>query len=310
MGARPLLAGISITVAIAALLAISVATASAVTGGAPSPGGSPPPPGSPSGSPAAGTPSAGAISLVSATISPRKSFYYGFRYPRLSYAIGSNQAQNDLRIDVVDVAGEAVRTFYRNDVAPNTTNAIRWDGTTNAGRPAPNGRYTFQVSSQTGALAARPATSSAAGQLSFAFYGYAFPVLGAHDFGSSGARFGAGRSGHTHQGQDVMAECGLTLVAARGGRVQYSAYQGAAGNYVVIDGKGTTLDFMYAHLAEPSPLKTGDTVRTGQPIGIVGDTGDATACHLHFEIWLAPGWYEGGSPVDPLGYLKKWDAYS
>ena len=39
------------------------------------------------------------------------------------------------------------------------------------------------------------------------------------------------------------------------------------------------------HLAEPSPLKVGDLVRTGQPIGIVGDTGDATACHLHFELW-------------------------
>lgn len=310
MGARPWLAGISITVAIAALLAISVASASAATGGAPSPGGSPPPPGSPSGSPAAGTPSAGALRLVSAKIAPRKSFYYGFRYPRLSYAIGSGQPQNDLRIDVVDVAGEAVRTFYRNDIAPRATNAIRWDGTTNAGRPAPNGRYTFQVSSQTGASAARPATSSEATDLSFAFYGYAFPVLGVHDYGSAGARFGAGRSGHTHQGQDVMAECGVPLVAARGGRVQYSTYQAAAGNYVVIDGKGTTLDFMYAHLAEPSPLKTGDSVRTGQPIGIVGDTGDATACHLHFEIWLAPGWYEGGSPVDPLSYLKKWDAYS
>jgi murein DD-endopeptidase MepM/ murein hydrolase activator NlpD len=51
---------------------------------------------------------------------------------------------------------------------------------------------------------------------------------------------------------------------------------------------------MYAHLAEPSPL----------------NTGDATACHLHFEIWTAPGWYEGGSPIDPLPYLEKWDAYS
>ena len=73
-----------------------------------------------------------------------------------------------------------------------------------------------------------------------------------------------------------MAACGTPLVAARGGTVQYAGYQGAAGNYIVIDGKGTGYDFMYAHLAEPSPLQTGETVRTGQPIGIVGDTGDAT----------------------------------
>jgi murein DD-endopeptidase MepM/ murein hydrolase activator NlpD len=146
--------------------------------------------------------------------------------------------------------------------------------------------------------------------LSFAFYGYAFPILGNHEFSMGEGRFGAPRSGHTHQGQDVMAACGTPLVAARGGIVQYAGYEGSAGNYLVIDGKGTPNDFMYAHLAEPSPLHTGETVRTGQPIGIVGDTGDATACHLHFEMWGPPGWYEGGSPFDPLPYLQKWDAYS
>ena len=107
-----------------------------------------------------------------------------------------------------------------------------------------------------------------------------------------------------------MAACGLPLVAARGGRSSTRATRASAGNYLVIDGKGTPYDTAYMHLAEPSPLKTGEPVRTGQPIGIVGDTGDATACHLHFELWGAPGWYEGGSPVDPLPYLKKWDAYS
>ncbi len=308
--ARPWLAGIWITIAAAALLLGLAASAAASTGGAPTPAGSPPPPGSPSGAPASGTPSAGALRLVSATTAPRKSFYYGYRYPRLSFAIASSQSQNDLRVDVVDVAGESVRTFFRNDVAPKAEVRIRWDGTTNAGRPAPNGRYSFQVSSQAGTAAARPSTSSEAIDLSFTFFGYAFPVLGSHDFGGAGGRFGAPRSGHTHQGQDVMAACGTPLVAARGGAVQYSGYEGNAGNYVVIDGKGSSLDFMYAHLAQPSPLQTGDQVRTGQPIGVVGDTGDATACHLHFEIWTAPGWYQGGSPIDPLPYLEKWDRYS
>jgi murein DD-endopeptidase MepM/ murein hydrolase activator NlpD len=27
-----------------------------------------------------------------------------------------------------------------------------------------------------------------------------------------------------------------------------------------------------------------------KPIGYIGDTGDADGCHLHFEIWTAPGW--------------------
>jgi murein DD-endopeptidase MepM/ murein hydrolase activator NlpD len=293
-----------------AMLLIGTATATAAsTGGAPTPMGSPPPPSSPAGAPTT-TPSAGALSLIGAETTPHKSFYFGYRFPRLSYTIGSSQPQNDLRIDVVDASGAIVKTFYRNDVAPSVATSIRWDGTTNEGRPARNGQYSFRIGPQTEAPAARQATQSTALSLSFAFYGYAFPILGAHEFSLGGGRFGAARSGHTHQGQDVMAACGTPLVAARGGTVQYSEYEANAGNYVVIDGKGTANDFMYAHLAEPSPLQAGETVRTGQPIGIVGDTGDASACHLHFEIWGAPGWYEGGSPFDPLPYLEQWDRYS
>ena len=33
---------------------------------------------------------------------------------------------------------------------------------------------------------------------------------------------------------------------------------------------------------------------------VLGDTGSASACHLHFEVWTEPGWYNGGSPVDPV----------
>jgi murein DD-endopeptidase MepM/ murein hydrolase activator NlpD len=43
---------------------------------------------------------------------------------------------------------------------------------------------------------------------------------------------------------------------------------------------------------------------------VVGQTGDATACHLHFEEWSSPGWYSGGRPFDPLADLKSWDSYS
>jgi murein DD-endopeptidase MepM/ murein hydrolase activator NlpD len=307
--ARPRAAGgIGVLTAVA-LLASCAASAVAATGGAPTPTGAPPPPGSKSGAPSA-SPSAGALTLLAAETAPRKSFYFGYRYPRLSYTLGSSQPQNDIRVEVLDSAGEVVKTFYREDVAPNVPSGIRWDGTTDAGRPARNGRYSFRIAPQTPAPPARRATSSTTLGLSFTFYGYAFPILGAHEFGGGGARFGAARSGHTHQGQDVMAACGLPLVAARGGKVQYSTWDDAAGNYVVIDGKGTPYDFMYAHLAEPSPLQVGDVVRTGQPIGIVGDTGDASACHLHFEMWAPPGWYEGGSPFDPLPYLERWDRYS
>ncbi len=292
------------------------ATVPAETGGAPTPAGSGPTPASPTGAPAGGGASSGALTLISAQATPRKSFYYGIRYPSLRYVIGSDQLTNDIQIDVVDAAGQTVRSFFRNDVAPNVENTIRWDGNTDERRPASNGRYSFRILPQgAAALAAksvrRASTSSTERfSLGFEIYGYAFPILGAHDYGSSGAVFGAGRSGHTHQGHDVMARCGVPLVAARGGRVQYSGYQGAAGNYLVIDGRGTQYDMAYMHLQAPSPLKEGMVVRTGQPIGLVGTTGSSTACHLHFEMWAAPGWYEGGSPVNPLSYLKAWDRYS
>ncbi|HEU4706140.1 MAG TPA: peptidoglycan DD-metalloendopeptidase family protein [Solirubrobacterales bacterium] len=294
------------------MLACCVGNAAATTGGAGTPGAAPTAKGSPSGSPAS-SPSAGTLTIVSAETTPHKSFYFGYRYPKLSFTIGSSQPENDLRIDVVGTNGEVVKTFYREDIVPDVASSVRWDGSTNEGRPARNGRYSFRISPQSAtatAPAARKATASTALSLGFAFYGYAFPVLGPHEFGMGAGRFGAPRSGHTHQGQDVMAACGTPLVAARGGTVQYAGYEANAGNYVVIDGRGTPDDFMYAHLAEPSPLHTGETVRTGQPIGIVGETGDAVGCHLHFEMWGPPGWYEGGSPFDPLPYLEKWDAYS
>ncbi len=312
LSARRGLAGWKVVLAaILALLAVfpGAAAAAIATGGAGTPGAAPTPKGSPTGA-ADPAPSAGALTLLSAEASPRKNFFFGYRYPRFAFAIASTQPQNDLQVNVVNSAGEVVRSFFRNDVAPEAPVSVRWDGTTAEGRPARNGRYTFQVLAQGNTAAARRATASVTVTAGFALYGYAFPILGAHEFGLGAGRFGAPRSGHTHQGQDVMAACGTPLLAARGGVVQYAGYEGNAGNYIVIDGKGTPNDFMYAHLAEPSPLQAGETVRTGQPIGIVGDTGDATACHLHFEIWGPPGWYEGGSPFDPLPELEKWDRYS
>jgi murein DD-endopeptidase MepM/ murein hydrolase activator NlpD len=144
----------------------------------------------------------------------------------------------------------------------------------------------------------------------FTFVGAVFPVRGPHNYGTGGAAFGAGRAGHIHQGQDVMADCGTPLVAARGGTVIMRAFQSLAGNYLVIQDPLTGQSNMYAHLREPATVARGQRVETGQPIGVVGETGDATACHLHFEIWTSPGWYRGGEPIDPLPTLKSWDRLS
>jgi murein DD-endopeptidase MepM/ murein hydrolase activator NlpD len=132
-----------------------------------------------------------------------------------------------------------------------------------------------------------------------------FPVSGPHTFGDG---FGAARSGHTHQGQDIMAACGTPLVAVSRAKVKWVSTQRLAGNYVVIRNKKLHQDYMYAHLATRASVTKGQVVQPGQQIGIVGQTGDATACHLHFELWLGK-WYRGGHPVDPLPYLQTYAGY-
>src|SRR5690606_19635758 len=84
---------------------------------------------------------------------------------------------------------------------------------------------------------------------------------------------------------------------------------GAAGNYIVLqDAEGSS--YAYMHLRDKALVDDGDRVRAGELIGYVGDTGRASGCHLHFERWTAPGWYEGGEPYDALPELKRWAAWS
>jgi murein DD-endopeptidase MepM/ murein hydrolase activator NlpD len=128
-----------------------------------------------------------------------------------------------------------------------------------------------------------------------------FPVQGAHTFGD-----GFGARGGEHQGIDILARCGLTVVAAASGTVRRNAKQSRAGNYVVLRDEATGEDHVYMHLRRRSPLQPGARVAAGAPVGEVGETGNATACHLHFEIWTAPGYYTGGRPRDPLPDLRAW----
>lgn len=130
-----------------------------------------------------------------------------------------------------------------------------------------------------------------------------FPIRARHDYGTEINRFGGGRG---HQGQDVFAACGAPLVAVAAGRVLMSAFHARAGNYVVLqhaDGRSTA----YMHMRSAPLVKKNDRVEAGDALGEVGDTGRATGCHLHFELWTAPGWYRGGEPIDPLAFLKDLD---
>jgi murein DD-endopeptidase MepM/ murein hydrolase activator NlpD len=148
-----------------------------------------------------------------------------------------------------------------------------------------------------GGTPAPPTTTAPAGSM-------IFPVSGPHTIGQG---FGAARSGHSHEGQDVMA-CGTPLVAVSRAKVKWVSTQRLAGNYVVIRNKKLHQDYMYAHLATRASVNKGRVVMPGQQIGIVGQTGDATACHLHFELWVGK-WYRGGHPVNPLPYLQTFAGY-
>ena len=64
------------------------------------------------------------------------------------------------------------------------------------------------------------------------------------------------------------------------------------------------------HLQQSALFDTDDTVAPAAPIGMVGETGNAVGCHLHFELWTPPGWYDGGEAVDPLPFLEEWDKTS
>lgn len=211
----------------------------------------------------------------------------------------------------VRITGTRKRTFDAGRVKAGSTRSVRL--------PAlPAGRYAIRVSvlGSTGQSAARGKTlrltvkarpkpdpsppSDGSG---------VFPVRGSSwSFGSAGARFGAGRPGHIHEGQDIVGASGLTIVAPLAGSIRYVGWQeGGAGRYVVMRANNGW-DMMFAHMQKGSVVvKEGESVRAGQKIGLLGSTGESTGPHLHFEIW-PDGWRDraGTRPVDPLPQLKRW----
>ena len=204
-------------------------------------------------------------------------------------------------VKVARIGSDKVQKRFRlGEVRPGERQRVSWKGRIGKRGHIRQGKYAFRVYSG-GERAAVGAHSSSS---RFGFYKSRFPILGRHSYGDG---LGAGRG---HQGQDLFAKCGRPVVAAHAGRVQVRRYQSAAGYYVVIDGKGTGQDHAYMHMSRAGRPKEGTRVHAGERIGTVNDTGRATGCHLHFEIWTKPGWYEGGRPKSPTKALKRWDRWS
>jgi Peptidase family M23 len=141
-----------------------------------------------------------------------------------------------------------------------------------------------------------------------------FPVLGTVEFSND---FGAPRAQGSHQGIDILAPRRALALAAEPGRVRFYAGSSRGGCMLYLDGKSGT-QYLYIHLnndltdgndnrggckvgvAFPLGLTSGARVAAGQPIGYVGDSGDANGIHPHLHFEVHPN---GGRAVNPYRFL-------
>lgn len=103
------------------------------------------------------------------------------------------------------------------------------------------------------------------------------------------------RWGRMHEGIDLAADYGASVVAVAGGTVIDAGWNGGYGMQIEIS-HGGGLVTKYAHLSKIY-VGVGDSVDRGETIGLVGSTGNSTGPHLHLETIV------GGVPRDPLEYL-------
>ncbi|WP_328718966.1 M23 family metallopeptidase [Streptomyces sp. NBC_00247] len=124
------------------------------------------------------------------------------------------------------------------------------------------------------------------------------PVAGSYistGYRSSGSLWSSG----SHSGVDFHAATGTPVHAVGAGTVVEAGWGGAYGNNVVLrmtDGTYT----QYGHLSSIG-VSVGQSVSSGERIGLSGATGNATGPHLHFEARTGP---EYGSDMDPVAYLR------
>jgi hypothetical protein len=143
-----------------------------------------------------------------------------------------------------------------------------------------------------------------------------FPVLGTVAYSDD---FGEQRPGGAHQGIDILAAKRSLALAAEAGKVEFWKSSASAGCMLYLHGASGT-DYYYIHLnndltakndnrgkcvagtAYAKALKNGAKVVAGQPVGFVGDSGDADGMHAHLHFELHPG---RGKAVDPYPWLQR-----
>ena len=225
----------------------------------------------------------------------------------LSYRVDGRARRMRVRIDLLPEGGRrAVARLRLGLQRTGRRHTATWEPELAAGRYTARLRATARVRRR---RTARSSGRTAVEVLApVAAASGVFPVQGPYSLGGEGARFGAGRSGHRHQGQDIVAAAGTPVVAPRAGFVSWRAYQaGGAGHYLVVRGDDGR-DYVFMHLQDGSlAVQKGQAVAAGQRLAAVGSTGRSEGPHLHFEIWPG-GWYAGGGsqPIDPLPDLLAW----
>ncbi|GGF09916.1 M23 family metallopeptidase [Hymenobacter cavernae] len=132
-----------------------------------------------------------------------------------------------------------------------------------------------------------------------------FPVRGKTD-AAVGSFWGMARDGgaRRHEGIDIFAKRGTPAIAAAPGLITRTGVTKLGGNVVWLADAEHGQHLYYAHL-DKQLVQPGQTVRVGDTLGLVGNTGNArtTSPHLHFGIYRA-----GQGAVDPLPFVRHADA--
>lgn len=136
------------------------------------------------------------------------------------------------------------------------------------------------------------------------------PVVGVQAKDLTDTFSDARSGGRVHDAIDIMAAGGTPVVAAANGKIVkfHDSERGGITIYQLSPDEKTV--YYYAHLQKRADnLHEGDTVKPGDLIGYVGDTGNSGAnnFHLHFAIWTItdPKRYFDGANVNPYPLLKQ-----
>lgn len=122
------------------------------------------------------------------------------------------------------------------------------------------------------------------------------------------SKFGK-RGSRGHQGVDLKASMGDTIYAAFEGKIRMSKYNRSGYGFFIIIRHPNGLETLYGHLSR-FLVKQNDIVKSGQPIGLAGNSGRSSAPHLHFEIRYNGKSMDPEDMIDFVNHTTKADVFS